>query len=67
MRGGPWTIIAITCVFALIVKVVGPQFMKNRKPFDLRPYMIVYNGMLFGMNGVGFLVSSCICSCISSP
>ena len=37
----PTTIICILYVY--IVKVAGPRFMENRKPYEIRNIMIVYN------------------------
>lgn len=43
----------LTC-YLLFVKVIGPDFMKNRKPFDLRYLMIAYNFSMVLLNGYIF-------------
>lgn len=57
MYGGPWKLVAITALYAFLSLSYGPKWMQNRKPFELRPYMLVYNGFMFGVNGAGFLVA----------
>ena len=37
----PTALICLTYVFA--VKVVGPKFMENRKPYDLKNFLVIYN------------------------
>lgn len=39
---GPWRILSVVALYLLIVKY-GPKIMKNRKPFDLRSFVRVYN------------------------
>ncbi|GIY54423.1 elongation of very long chain fatty acids protein 7 [Caerostris darwini] len=36
--------------YIIFVKLIGPAWMKNRKPFDLKRVMIVYNFLLSTMN-----------------
>lgn len=43
MNGGPLPVIAIIFTYVMIVKVIGPQLMKNREPFQLRMPIIIYN------------------------
>lgn len=57
MYGGPWKVLAIVVAYAFAVLRLGPRFMRDRKPYDLRPFMLVFNGFLFGINGAGFLVA----------
>ena len=38
----PWPTLALAFSYLVFVKV-GPQLMKDRKPFDLRYLLIVYN------------------------
>lgn len=56
VRGGPWALFALATFVAVCATTIGPKFMKNRKPYDLRPYMLIYNGILFGVNGTGFVL-----------
>ncbi|XP_029730210.2 elongation of very long chain fatty acids protein 7 [Aedes albopictus] len=41
----PFPTIAISLTYAYIVKVLGPRLMENRKPFELRKVLIVYNAI----------------------
>lgn len=43
MMSGPFPTLFICLFYAYFVKVLGPRFMENRKPFDLRNVMILYN------------------------
>ncbi|RWS28650.1 elongation of very long chain fatty acids protein-like isoform X1 [Leptotrombidium deliense] len=55
MDGGPWNMILIICAYLYCVKTVGPQFMKNRKAYDLRNFILMYNLTLIAINGWFFL------------
>ncbi|RWS10720.1 elongation of very long chain fatty acids protein-like protein [Dinothrombium tinctorium] len=56
VNGGPWKVCVIVASYLIIVKILGPQFMKGRQPFDLRKYMLLYNCFLIGFNGIGFFI-----------
>lgn len=43
LMSGPFPTMCICATYVLIVKVIGPKFMENRKPFVLRKTLIVYN------------------------
>ena len=51
MDGGPWTTIAMVLMYLYFVKVVGPAMMANRKAYDLRGPILLYNIALIGLNG----------------
>lgn len=57
MTGGPWQVLALCALYAFLALKVGPMFMRDRKPYDLRPWMLVFNGFMFGVNGAGFLIA----------
>lgn len=57
MSGGPATVVMITLFYVVLVKYLGPAFMRHRKPFDLRGVMIYYNLFLVMLNGFGLVVS----------
>ena len=38
-----WPTTIICTVYVYIVKVVGPKFMENRQPYEIRGILIVYN------------------------
>lgn len=52
MAGGPWTVVGISLVYVLFCTVIGPAIMKNREPFDLRFWILHYNSILIGVNGL---------------
>jgi len=58
MAGGPWVLISILSIYLLFVKSLGPRLMANRKPFDLRRPIFVYNVAMMIANGY-FFASAC--------
>ena len=53
--------LAITLSYYFIVLYAGPRMMKHRKPFSLKPILIVYN-LLLSLVNFYFLVKLLICS-----
>ncbi|KAG8192351.1 hypothetical protein JTE90_002171 [Oedothorax gibbosus] len=49
--------ILLSALYLLIVLYAGPEFMKHRKPFELRVPMFIYNMFLVGLNGFLFIRS----------
>lgn len=45
LMSSPFPTIAISLSYAYFVKVLGPRLMENRKPFQLRKVLIVYNAI----------------------
>ncbi|XP_063226483.1 very long chain fatty acid elongase AAEL008004 [Bacillus rossius redtenbacheri] len=43
MMGSPLPTLAICLFYAYFAKVLGPRLMENKKPFDLRNVLVVYN------------------------
>ena len=43
MNSGPWSTIALVAFYLYVVKVFGPVFMRDRKPFNLKAIMVIYN------------------------
>lgn len=43
LMSGPLPTMMICLTYVLLVKVIGPKFMENRKPFILRKTLIIYN------------------------
>lgn len=41
--GNPVPIAILTVLYVYFVKVGGPRWMRNRKPFELQPWILVYN------------------------
>lgn len=58
MSGGPWSIIGIIIGYVYFVKVLGPEWMEKRKPFDLRRPILFYNLFMVLVNGYFFAVAS---------
>jgi len=56
LTGGPIPVLSIIASYLLFVKILGPWFMMNRKPFEwLRPFMMFFNSFMLAINGAGFL------------
>lgn len=58
MGGGPWPVIALCLSYLYIVKVLGPRLMADRKPFDLKNPIRVYNFFMVLVNIYG-VVQAC--------
>ena len=43
LMNSPLPTVALCALYFFIVKSVGPRFMRDRKPFDLKNTIIVYN------------------------
>lgn len=43
MMSSPFPTVAICLSYAYFSKILGPKLMENRKPFDLRGVLIMYN------------------------
>lgn len=41
--GGPWHVLAISAVYAILVTKIGPAFMRDRKPYELSTAIKLYN------------------------
>ncbi|XP_017077179.1 elongation of very long chain fatty acids protein F [Drosophila eugracilis] len=74
LAGSPWPIILILMAYLLFVLKLGKVFMRNRKPYDLRTvlrvyniFQVLYNGVYFGMVFYYvFLKAVCNIHCIES-
>ncbi|XP_054159996.1 elongation of very long chain fatty acids protein 1-like [Oppia nitens] len=49
----PWPLLAITGGYLYFVKWLGPQLMANRKPYDLRWPIRIFNSMMVAVNFYG--------------
>jgi elongation of very long chain fatty acids protein 7 len=45
LMGSPWPTVAICLAYIYIVKVWGPDFMKDRKPMEIKNFLVVYNAL----------------------
>ena len=43
MFGSIWPTILLVVAYVYIVKVWGPRFMKDRKPYNINTFLIYYN------------------------
>lgn len=57
----PYGFFTIGCFIILFCKFIGPNMMKNRKPFVMDPWIVIYNGNAFGAYTIAGLVST-LCS-----
>ncbi|RWS05050.1 elongation of very long chain fatty acids protein-like protein [Dinothrombium tinctorium] len=58
MDGGPWNMMLMISAYLYCVKIVGPQFMRNRKAYDMRNFILLYNISLIIING-WFFTTGC--------
>ncbi|KAI1299201.1 Elongation of very long chain fatty acids protein 1 [Halotydeus destructor] len=57
VKGGPTTLVAVVMVYLAFVLHLGPSYMRNRKPFELRTAMKVYNLLNVALNLIFLAVS----------
>nr|WDS84444.1 elongation of very long chain fatty acids protein 3 [Apocyclops royi] len=43
LTSSPWPTIIICLVYVYLVKVLGPKFMNNREPYNLKKVLMLYN------------------------
>lgn len=43
LMGSPMNILSILAIYLLFVLKIGPKLMENRKPFELKKIMLLYN------------------------
>jgi len=55
LDGGPWKIITMVAAYLYFVKVLGPELMKDRKPFDLKWLIRIYNFSMVAFNAYLFV------------
>ncbi|KAG9508565.1 Elongation of very long chain fatty acids protein, partial [Fragariocoptes setiger] len=53
--GGPWPVIVACLLYLYFVKVLGPQLMHDRKPFDLKNPIRLYNLFMVAVNVYGVI------------
>lgn len=58
LGGGPWPVLSMCLTYLYLVKVLGPRLMRDRKPFDLKNPIRVYNAFMVLMNLYG-VVKAC--------
>jgi len=55
VEGGPWSTLAMVGTYLYFVKVLGPEYMKDRKPYDLRWLIFIYNFAMVIISGWMFI------------
>ena len=59
----PFPILTILVTYIYFVKVIGPKYMKDRKPFKIEKLIILYNILMVLLSAFFFFyVSTCPCS-----
>lgn len=43
LMSSPGPVVAVVMVYLMFVLKIGPEYMKNRKPMDLKRIMVLYN------------------------
>ena len=54
-QSGPWSLISIILFYLAFILVIGPNYMRNRKPFDLKGPVFWYNVSMVTLNGYMFI------------
>jgi len=60
--GAPWGWALFCLTLVYFIRVWGPKMMTDRKPFQLRPYVLVVNGFLLGSYTTAVLTSAALTS-----
>lgn len=55
MMSTPWPSLVICVFYVYLVQVLLPRFMENRKPFELRTLMVIYNFAMVVLSGYIFV------------
>ena len=50
----PWPSFILTVLYIYFVKYGGPQYMENRKPYELRSILLVYNFSMVALSAYCF-------------
>jgi len=58
MEGGPWSVLSIVAAYVYFVKVLGPEWMKKRQPFEIKPLIFAYNVLMIFVNLFFFVTVS---------
>lgn len=53
----PWFFFLLTMQLSLLIKLIIPMAMMNRKPFNIKPISIIASGFAFGTTAVGMCVT----------
>lgn len=43
LMSSPGPVVAVVMIYLVFVLKIGPEYMKNRKPMDLKRIMVLYN------------------------
>lgn len=54
LSGGPWKFWSIILIYLFWVKILGPAWMKNREPYNLKTVILAYNIFLVAINAYFF-------------
>ena len=55
--GGPWLLLLLIAGYLLIVLRIGPDFMKDREPYQLKTLIKYYNIINISSNAFVFLIT----------
>ena len=64
MVSSPFPSFFLTIAYIFLVEYGIPKYMENRKPYELRKFMIIYNFSMVALSGYVFL-EVCILSVLS--
>lgn len=54
--GNPFSMITVVLIVFASIYVLGPRYSKSLQQRDLRPIMLIANGTVFGIIGMGFML-----------
>lgn len=60
--GSPFPMLSIIFTYIYFVKVMGPNYMKNKKPYQIEGLIIAYNVLMVILSAFFFFYVSRLCS-----
>jgi len=51
LMNGPWSTLALIALYLYVVKILGPNLMRDRKPYNPKGIMIIYNFLMVAASG----------------
>lgn len=58
LMGSPFPILTIIFTYIYFVKVMGPKFMKEKRPYQIEPLIIGYNILMVALSAFFFFYVS---------
>lgn len=54
LSSGPWFMTIILAIYLIVIKWLGPKFMSNRPPYNIKRIVVLYNVAMVVLNSIFF-------------